>query len=151
MSLPQQKFREIVFQILYSWDFTAIEERDVVSFFMPLLNVTKKTVKLAFLKASSITPHLKAIDELISKHSIGYSFERISRVERNVLRLGLFELLYDTDMPDKVAISEAIRLCRKFGTRESAGYVNAVLDGIYKMESTKSSQKEGESLFVDTL
>jgi transcription antitermination protein NusB len=135
MSLPQQKFREIVFQILYCQDFGDAEEADVESFLMPILKVTKKAVRTAGERVSSITPRLAEIDDLIAKNSQSYSFERISRVEKNVLRLGLYELLFDESLPPKVAISEAIRLCRKFGTRESAGFINAVLDSVHQQKA----------------
>lgn len=140
MSLPQQKFREMVFQILYSQDFgCSDEEEEVVSFFMPLLKVTKKYVKMATLRVLAMKEHLSKIDELIQSQSQSYAFERISRVERNILRLGLYELLYDEALPHKVAIAEAVRLCRKFGTRESAGFVNAILDGIYAVTNKEGS------------
>lgn len=132
MSLPQQKFREIVFQILYCQDFGCTDEEAIGQLLMPLLSVTKKSIKTAALRAASVSEHLAEIDAIIAQNSRSYSFERISRVEKNVLRLGLYELLYDQEMPKKAAIAEAIRICRKFGTRESANYVNAILDAIYK-------------------
>ncbi|MBX9744017.1 MAG: transcription antitermination protein NusB, partial [Chlamydiales bacterium] len=67
----------------------------------------------------------------ISLHSPDYVFERISRTERSILRLGTFELLFDPSIPPKVAIAEAIRICRKFGSPQSAQFVNAVLDSVF--------------------
>src|SRR5690606_29501809 len=61
-------------------------------------------------------------------------FERIPRVERNILRLAVFELLHDPSVPPTVAIAEAIRLTRKFATPEAATFINAVLDAIFKMQ-----------------
>nr|NGX48373.1 hypothetical protein [Chlamydiota bacterium] len=72
--------------------------------------------------------------------AIGYELERISRIERSILRLGLYELLY-TDLPDKVAITEAIRLTRKFATAEGGAFVNALLDAIYKDRDEVISEK----------
>lgn len=69
---------------------------------------------------------------MITEHSTSYEFERIPRIERNVLRLGVYEIMYDSDIPPKVAIAEAIRLTRKFATPESATFVNAILDSILK-------------------
>lgn len=132
MALPPQKFREIVFQILYSRDFEAGEENEMIPFMMHELKVTKRIMVDAHRKMEAIMAKQEEIDAMISLASTEYSFERISRVEKIILRLGLFELLFDTDLPPKVAIAEAIRLCRKFGTPESAHFVNAILDGIYK-------------------
>jgi N utilization substance protein B len=71
------------------------------------------------------------IDEKITSLSPDYSFARISRVEKTILRLGVYEILFDDLIPPLVAISEAIRLTRKFGTPESARFVNAILDRVY--------------------
>ena len=61
-----------------------------------------------------------------------YDIDRIHSVERNVLRLGIYELFFDPEIPPKVAIAEAIRMSKKFGTPESVSYVNAIMDNIYK-------------------
>ncbi|MBF8262374.1 MAG: nusB [Parachlamydiales bacterium] len=132
MPLPAQKFREMVFQMLYADDFSQGEEADVVELLMHELKVTKKAAREAHAKVVAIREKLSEIDDRIRPASTEYQFERISRVEKNVLRLGIYELCYDDSLPPKVAISEAIRLCRKFGTPESAQFVNAILDVIYK-------------------
>jgi len=132
MSLPPQKFREIVFQLLYSQDVEPIDPKEMIPFMMHELKVTKRSMTDAHARAIAVLEQLGPIDEKIKASSTEYSFERISRVEKNILRLGVFELLHDETLPPKVAIAEAIRLCRKFGTPESAQFVNAILDDIYK-------------------
>ena len=69
---------------------------------------------------------------MISETSLSYDLDRIHSVERNVLRLGIYELFYETEIPPKVAIAESIRLSKKFGTPESVSYVNAIIDNLYK-------------------
>jgi N utilization substance protein B len=132
MSLPQQKFREIIFQLLYSQDMAQSKEEDVVPLIMAELAVTKKSVRSGLEKAQKIIAVQNELDQLITGASLAYSFERIPSVERNILRLGVFEMLYDEEIPPKVAIAEAIRLARKFGSPESSSFVNAILDNIYK-------------------
>ena len=132
MPIPQQKFREIVFQFLYSQDIGEGSEEEMTSLFMKELSVTKKAVQEAISRARKILEMLPKIDEHIKKTSVSYRFERIQTVERNILRLGVYELLFDDAIPPKVAIAEAIRLSRKFGTPESTSFVNALLDAIYK-------------------
>jgi N utilization substance protein B len=83
-------------------------------------------------RAKEIVEKLTDIDVHISAMSTEYAFDRISRVERTILRLSLFELLFDPQVPPRVAVAEGIRLCRKFGTPESSQFVNAILDGVYK-------------------
>ena len=131
MALPAQKFREIVFQILYSRDFDATAESDMVPFMMNELKVTKRSMLDAYAKMHAILAKKGELDVLIASSSKEYAFERISRVEKNIMRLGLFEMLFDESIPQKVAIAEAIRLTRKFGTPESAQFVNAIMDAVY--------------------
>ena len=134
MALPVQKFREIVLQILFSRDFEATDDADMVPFMMNELKVTRRAMLDAHQRMASVVEKLPEIDEIITRHSTEYTFERISRVEKTILRLAIFELKYDDSIPELVAIAEAIRLCRKFGTPESAQFVNAILDGIYKKD-----------------
>lgn len=136
MPLPLQKYREAVFQILYAQDFEFSHEEDLIPFMMNELKTTRRAMADAHLRVAQVLARLTEIDPLIASASTEYSFERISRVELTILRLGLFEILFDDKIPSKVAIAEAIRLCRKFGTPESSQFVNAILDRILKNAST---------------
>ena len=132
MALAVQKFREMVFQMLYCHDFSQGLEDDVIDLMMSELKVTKKSAREAYQRMKLILEKANEIDDRIRPASTEYQFERISSVEKNILRLGIYELCYDKSIPAKVAIAEAIRLCRKFGTPESAHFVNAILDHVYK-------------------
>lgn len=70
------------------------------------------------------------LDALIEQHSQNWRLERMQRVDRNVLRLGVFELKHRDDIPRKVTINEAIELAKTFGTEDSAAFINGVLDRI---------------------
>ena len=140
MALPPQKFREIVFQMLYSTDFPCPDREETERMLMGELKVTRKAVLTAREKVDQIAVKQGEIDEKISLYSTEYSFERISRVEKTVLRLGLYELMFDPSLPPLVVIAEAIRLTRKFGTPESAQFVNAILDREYKNLGTALCQ-----------
>jgi N utilization substance protein B len=130
MPLPIQKFREMVFQMLYSCESSGSERGDTIEMLMSELKVTKKVAGEAYARVQTILEKKTEIDEKISSASTEYKFDRISQVEKNLLRLGVYELFYDQSIPPKVVIAEAIRLCRKFGTFESAGFVNALLDAL---------------------
>ena len=130
MALSPQKFREIVFQLLYSRDFILGEEEDTIDFMMEQLSVTKKVMKEAQQECGKIFARIPEIDDQIRHFSISYNLERIGRIEKNILRLGVYELCYQETVPSKVAIAEAIRLTRKFSTSESGSFINAVLDSI---------------------
>ncbi|MCB1115686.1 MAG: transcription antitermination factor NusB [Chlamydiia bacterium] len=135
MALTQKKFREIVFQLLYSRDLNEDSDVKMLSSMQGQFVVTRKVLYHAMEKVDALLKKVEEIDVLISNVSKDYDFKRISRVERNILRLGLFELKFEGEIPPKVAISEAVRLSRKFGTPEGGAFVNAILDAIFQMES----------------
>ncbi len=76
--------------------------------------------------------HREKIDELIVQYAEHWDLERMAVVDRNILRAGIFELLWTTDVPPKVAINEAIEVAKKFGTQDSSRFINGILDRIHK-------------------
>jgi N utilization substance protein B len=79
-----------------------------------------------------VAEHRDRIDDLLSTYSQGWTLDRMPSVDRNVLRIGVYEILYGADVPDAVAVSEAIALVRDLSTDESPGFVNGVLGGILR-------------------
>lgn len=132
MVLSNQKFREIVLQLLYSQEVGHPNETHLIELMMNELAVSKKNVRLAYEKTQKILTNLPKIDALISSVSATYDLNRIQIVTKNILQLALFEMFFDHQVPPKVAIAEAIRLSRKFNTPESASFVNAILDQLYQ-------------------
>ena len=76
--------------------------------------------------------HQHKIDELIRQFTEHWSLERMAVVDRNILRQGIFELLWENDVPPKVAINEALEVAKKFSTQESSRFINGILDRIRK-------------------
>ena len=74
-----------------------------------------------------ISDNRRKIDELISTYAEGWDMDRMPAVDRNILRIGIYELLWSTEVPDSVAINEALELAKTLSTDESAGYVNGIL------------------------
>src|SRR5262249_26579757 len=118
--------------LLYSADFGGDEES--VALIMQQLAVTRGEVRKAKEQAQAVYAKQAEIDQLIKEQSREYDFNRIGRVERTILRLCSFEMLFGA-VPPKVAIAEAIRLSRKFAAPESAAFVNAVLHHIYEQST----------------
>ena len=83
-----------------------------------------------------VVEHLARIDEVLSSYSEGWTLDRMPAVDRNVLRLGVFELLYVDDVPDPVAVSEALALVRDLSTDESPQFVNGILGAVLRNKST---------------
>lgn len=134
MSLPQLKFREIIFLILYAELLGISEKEATLELVMEQLKVTKANALKGYDEAKNIAAKFTELDLLISKMVFSYDFERIQSIEKTALRLGAYELIYEKKIPPKVAISEAIRLTKKFGTPAATAFVNAVLDGLFKAD-----------------
>ena len=81
-----------------------------------------------------IRDHLKDIDDKITEYATNWQLKRMAVIDRNILRLGVFELKYTNDIPPKVAINEAVELAKKYGDLESSKFVNGILDKIHKKE-----------------
>ncbi len=139
MAVPKQKMREVVFLLLYCLDLSAPEEDELVKLVSNELKVAKSQVKLCLSKVRNIQSHQKEIDEKVASALQSYRFERIHWVERNILRLGLYEMFFDEMIPPKVAIAEAIRLGKKFGTPPSVAFINAIMDHLFKLSIGEGS------------
>ena len=86
-----------------------------------------------------VADHLARIDELLATYAQGWTLERMPTVDRNVLRLGVFEVLYVEEVPDAVAVSEAMSLVRDLSTDESPAFVNGVLGNIVRNKPALSA------------
>ncbi len=128
--------RSIILQSLYEWDFynqkedlTKILERNMVEF-GPGIDEPEFVWNLM----KNIISHKKEIDNIITKAAPEWPIEQISIVDRNVLRIGLYELLYADrkEVPPKVAINEAIEIAKNYGGPNSGKFINGVLGTVYR-------------------
>ena len=83
-----------------------------------------------------VVAHGERIDELLSTYAVGWTLDRMPAVDRNLLRIGTYEILYRDDVPDAVAISEAVSLARELSTDESPAFVNGLLARIAELKPT---------------
>jgi N utilization substance protein B len=83
-----------------------------------------------------VTAHRERIDELLATYSVGWTLDRMPAVDRNILRLGTYELLWQDDVPDPVAVSEAVALARELSTDESPTFVNGLLARLFELKPT---------------
>ncbi len=127
--------RTIVLQTLYQWDFNGKREDSAIPIlkhnmkdFAPDFDDSGFSEKLVL----GVINQLDAIDKDISTHAPEWPIEQITIVDRNILRVGIYEMKYDESIPAKVAINEAIELAKAFGGESSGKFVNGVLGAIYK-------------------
>jgi len=83
-----------------------------------------------------VAKHIDVIDDLLETHSVGWSLDRMPAVDRNILRIGTYELLFDDQVPDVVAVSDAVALARDLSTDESPAFVNGLLARLLQLKPT---------------
>jgi N utilization substance protein B len=137
--------RTIAMQTLYQWDFNGQKEADLEG----LLQYNSKEVAPGFNDegfathlVEGVIKNIKDIDEAIRKYATEWPLEQITIIDRNVLRLGIFELKFDPAIPSKVAINEAIEIAKTYGGESSGKFVNGVLGAIFKELAEKGKIKE---------
>ena len=138
--------REAAVQYLYQLDLTGEKQPgDAVAFWALRSGpgkppVPPKTRAFAEQLVQGVTSHLEEIDERIKKYTANYELNRIAAVDRNVIRVAIFELLHSPDVAPVIIINEAIEIAKKFGAEKSGGFVNGILDRI-KQELTRPARE----------
>jgi len=122
--------REAAVQFLYQRDLNAGTNADTVDEFWELRPATKKVRDFGMAIAEGVLSHQADIDEHIRAAASNYDLHRIAAVDRNILRIAIFEMLFCPEVPPVVSINEAIEIAKRFGSEESGRFVNGVLDRI---------------------
>ena len=129
--MKRRELREHIFQLLFRVEFNEQDEMaEQVSLYVDDMKeeeiVEPKDETYIEEKYKKIVEKLPEIDELLEKYSKGWKLSRMNKVDLTILRLGVYEMKYDEDIPERVAINEAVELAKKFGGDESPAFVNAV-------------------------
>lgn len=123
------KARERALQALYQIDVASTDlEEALARFWRSFEPVEREVREMAEALVRGVAAHRRQIDEAIEAVSVNWRVDRMAKVDRNVLRLAVHELLHRPDVPVKVVIDEAIELGKKFGSESSGAFVNGVLD-----------------------
>ena len=122
--------RETAVQFLYSKDISnGFGSEDLETFFS--LSTAKKGAKIFAIElVNGIIEKIDGIDEIIQSNVDNFEINRLSTIDRNVLRLAIYEMYYRDDIPAAVCINEAIEISKRLGTEESGSFVNGVLDKV---------------------
>jgi N utilization substance protein B len=132
----RRKAREVALQVLYQLDGNEMTVEQALRLFWSNFareesephETDHSTREFAAQLVRGMKEHHAEIDALIGKASRNWRLERMARVDRNLLRLAVYELKYCADVPAKVAINEAIEIAKRYGTAESPAFVNGILD-----------------------
>jgi len=135
--MQRREAREFLLRALYQREFVDAPIDEMLADINP--GDQRAYIESAFF---GLLAHKDEIDALAASHTVGWRFERLALIDRNILRLGIYELLYSPDIPPEVAIDEAIELCKAYGTDQSRSYVNGILDRIWKEARPSSPQAD---------
>lgn len=124
--------REQALQVLFYMDMHCDPVEDPVGLFCESFTSDNPTEPFFHRLIGGVREHRETIDTVIERYSSNWKLSRMSCVDRNVLRIAVFELLYCADIPPKVSINEAIDVGKRFGTEESGAFINGILDSIRK-------------------
>ena len=130
MSL-RRKSREFALQMLFQWDLHPQEPAQMEGNFWKNARAEKKTREFANQLFEGAAASAKTLDAMIEQHAKNWKLERLAAIDRNILRLGIYEL-QQGDVPAKVVINEAVELAKKFSTEEAAPFINGILDAVAK-------------------
>ncbi|MCK4604913.1 MAG: transcription antitermination factor NusB [Deltaproteobacteria bacterium] len=134
----RRKGREIALQILYQCDWNTTEDIDkvITEYATGLASeaIPEDDPALAFgrTRLQGVLTHKAEIDSILKKNTEHWRLDRMASVDKNILRIGTFELCYCPDIPPKVAINEALELAKKFCGGESSAFVNGILDAVLR-------------------
>lgn len=118
--------------MLYQWDMTREAMDNVIDSYWKVRSTTDRTRSMAERLARGAQGQVERIDKEITAVSKNWRFDRIAAVDRNIIRIGVFELVNDAETPSAVVIDEAVEMARRFGEADSTAFVNGVLDAIMR-------------------
>lgn len=124
--------RELALQLLYQHEHTGADLDVMQTDFDEWTNATDGVREFADFLLRGTLSNLADLDEELERQTAHWRLERLAAVDRNILRLAMFELKHEPDTPPAVVIDEAIEIAKKFGAEESGRFVNGVLDGFVK-------------------
>lgn len=132
----RRKSRELVLQALYQEELVGQNGHMDFEEFCSHFQVSKKAIPYAKVVLDGVREKRQAINQLISKYAENWRLERMSVIDRNILRLAVYELHFQDDVPTSVAINEAVEIAKRYSTDDSGPFINGILDTMAKEEIT---------------
>ncbi len=128
----RRKSRELALQMLFQWEVGQHTPGKVVATFLPAHKANDEVKDFARQLFEGTVAEIDRIDPLVRRHAENWKLERMAAVDRNVLRLAIYEMLHHPETPPAVVINEALELARRFSTPDSVEFANGVLDAVRK-------------------
>jgi N utilization substance protein B len=128
----RRRARELALQLLYQFELTDASPEEMQAGFEEWRQASDEVREFADALLRGTLARLDELDEELGRQTTHWRLERLAAVDRNILRLAMYELTYETGTPHAVVIDEAIEIAKKYGTKDSGRFVNGVLDGFVK-------------------
>jgi len=128
----RRKARELALQMLFQFDMSGNGPDMIIDTFEDLQKSKPNTREFAVKIFRGTVDHLERIDEMITAQADNWRLSRMAVVDRNIIRMSVYEFLHENDTPKLVIIDEAVEIAKKFGTQKSSQFINGILDGILK-------------------
>ena len=139
MTSSRRKAREFSLQMLYMLDITGEKDfRSCLEVYWDTFGHSRDSRPFANQLTQGVLKHLEDIDRAIGSCSHNWKLNRMSYVDRNILRLAVYELLYCPDIPPKVSINEAIEISKRYGDKDSGAFINGILDQVFQQQQKKN-------------
>lgn len=124
--------RELVLKFLYQSEFNSDDLDTQMQQFCERSGTQEEIIEFMRVLVDKVFARAEEIDILLKKFSDHWALERMSMIDRSILRLGICELVFETSTPPKVVINEAVEIAKKFGTEDSPDFINGILDKVFK-------------------
>jgi N utilization substance protein B len=133
-NMLRSQVREEIFKILFRYPFTSEGEmEEQITFSLEeLAGKSEENIQYIQNKVRAIVEHREQLDQTISEHCEGWNLNRIGKAEIAIMRIAVYEMLYEEEIPQSVAINEAVELTKRYCDEEAKGFVNAVLGKVAK-------------------
>ncbi len=128
----RRKARELALQMLFQYDMAGNAPDTIVATFEDFQKSKANTREFAEKIFRGTVTHIQEIDDMIQAQADNWRLSRMAIVDRNIIRMSIYEFMHERDTPKLVIIDEAIEIAKKFGTQKSSQFINGILDGILK-------------------
>jgi len=131
----KRRTRELALQMLFQMDLGTVQIKDLEENFLPQASAPEAAKEMSLVLVKNIWDRVSEIDSTLRRFTEHWDLARMAGVDRNVLRIGAYEILFDAEVPKSVAINEALEIVKRFSTEESSRFVNGILDKLEKKVS----------------